>query len=1298
MTTKTQKLVSLGRAAAAITFTRINNKTVEPRNAGQARAKRISTNHSCVAYFKRPLVLACTFVLGSLAFSVAPALASRPHQFSRTFGTPCLAEPLCTGESLFKPAGVAVNEATGDVYVVDEGEAGTQTGRVVRFNAKGEYLSEFNGSGSLSGTEPGTGTPWSEGKEAGSGGKSGEFKTGRFEAPLEASNRPLTIAVDNTCVLQKWSEPKCNSEDPSHGDVYVVDAGHRVVDKYSPAGEYLGQVTEGEGNPIEEPGVKQRFHRALDGVAIDPEGHVWVWPESRVLQKYDDKTPNGFIESKEVAPPCCGEPGFAIDGLGDFYVRYSGASGNRIAKLNPDGTVAKAELLTEDANAVATDQLADDVLIDNDTSVALLNPAMEVFERLGEENGAKHLKEAAGIGVNASHVGGSVIYVADAGSGVVDEFGPSEPAPPKIESESESVGEVTGDLANLGGEVNPHSEVGEAATRYWFEYGECASLATCASSGYAEAPGSAGEIPGDFNVHAVAFELTGLKAGTTYHFRVAASNGRGEGVPGEERTFTTEGAGGPLTLPDNRGWELVSPPDKQGARIEPISETGVVQAAASGDALTYLANAPTEAEPQGYSNEAQVLSRRGSSAWSSRDIGIPHTSPTGFSQGTGPEYKFFDPELSLSAVQPFGDFIPQLSAEASEPSAYLHSLQEGCGSDCFSPLVTSKAGYANVAETVHFGEEGTCPINDHIACGPEFLGATEDLAHVVLRSGVPLAEGAEPGDLYEWSAGRLSLVSVLPNGEPASTKNDSIGFGDEGGGAARRAISSDGSHVVWSVAGGLSEGLYLRDLTLGTHGETVQLDQAEPCSGCQSGGGVFQIASTDGTRVFFTDTHKLAEDSGTEPVKEHADLYECRIVASPKLACKLTDLTPVHEREGKEEAAEVQGLVLGASEDGEYVYFVAQGVLGEAPNDHGQKAQAKQPNLYLRHGAETRFIATLAGGDGTDWGVRTGTPSTLRSQPTRVSADGRYLELMSEASLTGYDNTDTEGKPTAEVYLYDAASGSLSCASCDPSGARPVGVEYEKLEQGAGGLVGGNGIWPEKALVAANVPGWTAISLGRARYQPRYLSDEGRLFFNTVNALVPQDTNGTQDVYEYEPPGIKGPGGEEDCTTAMSTYSERSGGCVSLISSGSSSKESAFLDASESGDDVFFLTFSKLSPLDTDEAVDVYDAHVCTGASPCIAFPNVQSPPCTTEASCKAAPTPQPSIFGAPASSTFQGLGNPGAAAGVVVKKALTRAQKLAAALKVCQKDRSKSKRAKCQKAAHKRFGPIKRAKKKAKK
>ena len=202
-------------------------------------------------------------------------------------------------------------------------------------------------------------------------------------------------------------------------------------------------------------------------------------------------------------------------------------------------------------------------------------------------------------------------------------------------------------------------------------------------------------------------------------------------------------------------------------------------------------------------------------------------------------------------------------------------------------------------------------------------------------------------------------------------------------------------------------------------------------------------------------------------------------------------------------------------------------------------------------------------------------------------------------------------------------------------------------------------------------------------YQPRFLSDSGRLFFDSNDALVPQDVNGTQDVYEYEPVGVGG------CSAASATFGERSGGCVGLISSGSSSEESAFLDASETGGDVFFLTSARLASQDYDNALDVYDAHECSVAVACYPPAPVSPPACTTGDACKAAPTPQPSIFGSPSSATFSGAGNVGpGSAPVVGPRALTRGQRLARALAVCKKKRH-TQRGVCERGARRRYGRV---------
>ncbi len=243
-------------------------------------------------------------------------------------------------------------------------------------------------------------------------------------------------------------------------------------------------------------------------------------------------------------------------------------------------------------------------------------------------------------------------------------------------------------------------------------------------------------------------------------------------------------------------------------------------------------------------------------------------------------------------------------------------------------------------------------------------------------------------------------------------------------------------------------------------------------------------------------------------------------------------------------------------------------------------------------------------------------------------------------------------------------------------------MPYERI---LGGLTGGDRVWRSEQGIAANIPGGTAYRLSEAFYQSRFLSDNGRLFFNSSDALVPQDVNGAEDVYEYEPPGVG------SCQTSSVTYSERSQGCIDLISSGTSGEESGFLDASGDGADVFFLTSAKLAAQDHDTAIDLYDAHECTSGSPCPPQPAATPPPCATGDACKPAPSPQPATFGAPPSATFSGAGNvtPGSGSPSgkqsARSKSLTHAQKLARALRECHR-KQRVRRGTCERRARARY------------
>jgi len=617
-------------------------------------------------------------------------------------------------------------------------------------------------------------------------------------------------------------------------------------------------------------------------------------------------------------------------------------------------------------------------------------------------------------------------------------------------------------------------------------------------------------------------------------------------------------------------------------------------------------------------------------------------------------------------------------------------LVEPEGATPLSPLTTERTPYlrdsssgeylpllpaAGLAPGTKFGgeqtQQGTGFIN-----GTQFVTATPDLSHVVVSSPVALTEGFESHGLnsvYEWSAGALQLVSILPNEVAAAQEDLQAEVGDENANV-RNAVSTDGSRVVFRAENnGADIHLYLRDVALGG---SVQLDAVQ--AGVVNPGvsePVFVDASVDGSRVFFLDGQRLtANSSATSGVP---DLYMCEVaVVGGVLSCAVEDLSvPLNAGEH----ADVLGTMIGSDEAGRYAYFVATGVL--APG-----AVAGSPNLYV-HDTEsgvTRLVAVLSGADAPDWSAG-GARKDLGEVAARVSPDGRYVAFMSQQSLTGYDNRDAHsGQADEEVFLYHAVeglggAGSLTCVSCDPSGGRPVGVFdplYSLPPHHLPLLVDRPDVWANHWL-AGSIPEWTIVDSVRALYDPRFLGDSGRVFFDSADALVSGDGNGREDVYEYEPGGVAG------CSLPT--------GCVGLISSGASGEEAAFLDASgvggggEEGEDVFFMTAAKLVAGDVDSALDVYDAHVCRSVSSCPSMAVTVPPACSTAESCRAASPPQPEIFGPPASATFSGPGNITPPPPVV----LTRAQKLAKALKACKTVKGHRKHAQCVASARKRYGSV---------
>jgi hypothetical protein len=994
------------------------------------------------------------------------------------------------------------------------------------------------------------------------------------------------------------------------GDFYLggeAASGGDRIDRFAPTGELIGEITEAAGQPLAFPAALAVDPRSEDLLTADNAGQIFEFTSADAYPRQIAKPGGSEFQ---------GLTGLATGSTGRLYVSEASAQPPTIDVFGP--VVTLPDVVTGPAVVNSTTS----VTLEGEVNPAGL-PVTECFFEYGTTTAygqtAECEPDAAALGegeafvpVHADLTGltaGAVYHyrlVASNAEGTNSESGDREVVT-GAGIDSTSVSEVTATTAKLETEINPHG----LETTYSFRYG----TTTAYGSQTPLPPAPLGEGTAEVSRSSA---ISGLEPSTTYHFQVIATNALGT-VEGPDLTFTTQPASSSTELPDGRGWELVSPADKQGIPLGPITlEGGLIQAAADGHAITYYALGAIVPEPAGnrsFSNSQDLSTRAASGGWSTTDITPPRQAPTTLFVGRNSEYLLFSADLSLAAVEPSG--ATPLSPETGERTPYLR----GPGGE-YTPLVYP----GNVPAGTRFGgeEEGLGVFN----FGVVFHTATPDFSHLILESPT-LVPGEAVGQtatrvLYEWSSGILTPVSYVPSGASVRCEGPAceLSAGQVGNSSfqVRNAISTDGSRVVFS-----NGGLYLRDLT---RGETLQLDAAEEgCAGCGSGGATFQYASSDDSRVFFTDAERLTADSTA--ANGQPDLYECHVEETPGgLACDLTDVTAnaLHPNE----PANVQGAVIGGAEDGSSVYFVANGALtageGAVSGDclFGGGVGTGQCNLY-RYDAVTSslsLVAVLSGADYPDWSRQA--PDNLAKLTARVSPNGRWFAFMSERPLTGYDNRDAaSGERDEEVFLYDATANQLTCASCNPTGARPAGRQGPPNVPSA--LVDGTFNWKNR-WYAANVPGWTNIGNQNAPYQSRYLSDSGRLFFNSSDALVPQDANGTEDVYEFEPPSVGG------CSQGSQSFAPRNGGCVSLISSGTSPEESAFMDASESGDDVFFLTASRLTAKDEDKALDLYDARVGGGeAAP------VKPVECLGDA-CQQPATPPTDAT--PGSLTFNGPGN----------------------------------------------------------
>jgi hypothetical protein len=1238
---------------------------------------------------------------------------------------------------LSTPIGLGLDQETGDVYVPE---------------FSGERVSKFDGSGSFLlawGWKVNTENPVEElqtctlatGCQQGEAGPgAGQFASSCGAEAVAVDNNPLSSSYKDVYVVDSCHDRVQKFD--SSGKFLLMFGGHvneTTAGNVCVAGEKCTKGTEGVGDGEFEWAYEHSY------IAVGPGGEVYVGDKARV-QVFEpsgawrenislaglsstgkvtalavDSTGDMFVTDEGVTGVRELEPGgvekatqfdtgstsveaIAVDGAGDLFVADS-TGGFHVLKYDPSGK----ELESFGSNAVAgtkgivfSDAL-DELYVSAGASVSILTaPPSGPWVEPGSESGTAGLRGVATFEATVDPEGNSTSYhfeyVDDAhfqASGFASASStPSTPIGSSFEDQhaeaslpvktlvpgvtyhwrvvaSDSVSHTTdgptqsfqeaplariegpwaADVASTSATLAARIDPLSSSTDYRLEWGTSTAYGHVFS-------GNVGEGVGYVPVGG--FHIQGLEPGTTYHFRLVTTNEAGT-IESVDHSFTTQIGGSELALPDGRAWELVSPANKKGALIRPnISFYFQIQAATDGSGIAYEASDALGEDPAGKANVTTAISTRSLNGWHTVDTSIPDSLPLEEAEAVwegSSSDPLFSADLSLSVIEQGRNPVAPLSREATERTPYLRNNLTCVAQPetCYTPLVTPR----NVEPSgTPFGGDS----------GVNVVGVSPDFSHVIMESPLALKEGAVAisggarENLYEWSQAGLQLVNVLPNN--TSKPGATLGYAGAGSNdISAHSVSSDGRRIVWSY-GVIEDGpveLFVRDMT---EKKTIKIGGLEAN---------FQTMSSDGSRIFY---------------REHGELYEVNFETGAQ-----TDLTADHGT--RETNAGVQDAVLGASKDGSYLYFVATGVLADG-------ATSGADNLYVLHDASgdwsTTYITTLSSEDEKSWFAplisvlppHCDCQGVNHSRVTsRVSNDGRFVSFISSGSLTGYDNIDAvSGQPDEEVYLYDALANRLACVSCNPTGARPVGA----LDGGSRLLVDPGGAWsPESETgtagahwLAGMTPSWSNLfdrTNAFSSYQPDFLSDSGRMFFDSPDGLVPQATNGLMNVYEYEPAGVGG------CTSTSSTFSKQSSGCVSLVSAGTSSSESDFYDASEDGNDAFFITPSRLTGEDYDTAYDVYDAHVCSASAPCAAVA-VSPPACTSGDSCKAAPSPQPEIFGPAPSATFSGTGNVAQAPSkpAVSPRSLTRAQKLAQALKACRGKKGK-KRTVCERQARKRYG-----------
>jgi WD40-like Beta Propeller Repeat len=455
-------------------------------------------------------------------------------------------------------------------------------------------------------------------------------------------------------------------------------------------------------------------------------------------------------------------------------------------------------------------------------------------------------------------------------------------------------------------------------------------------------------------------------------------------------------------------------------------------------------------------------------------------------------------------------------------------------------------------------------------------GMSADGSHFAFQTVAPFGSTSQP-QVFERTGGVTRLVGIASDGSP-------LPGAVLGGGRAQPGLSfvgtfpepstmsTDGSRIFFSDAASLSSGgasarqLYVREN--GTSTTQISLSEATATEGDPADADVdFQMATPDGDRVFFMTTSQLTDDATVG-----GGLYRYDVSSD-----ELTFLSTGSTDPG---GAQVLG-VARVSDDGSRAYFVARDALGG-------EGTVGQPNLYLWDDGDLTFVATLLD-NFEDLPVWSGFAGEA-GRHAKVTPDGSRLVFTSTADLTA----DEDGG-FRQVYLYDAVADELTCVSCPSGTPASPGASLDPMQQ---------------ELEFNTVPG-------------DITNDGSTILFQSVDALVPHDTNGQPDAYLWV------------------------NGDVHLLGSGSVPARGIIGGISDDGRDVFFMTRESLVPVDVDGGEnDVYDARIGGGLPD---QQRVPAEPCEGE-ECRTGAA-SPAFFDPPGTLTLGGAGDAEPPTGFAVRR-----------------------------------------------